>query len=296
MIKGNGERTLTPKTYRYQEAKSKIAPAKRTSVPGEKRWTPEELKREHGIHRRIQKKRKNLLWPGLFTVVSIAGIYYGFAYLDERFDLQDNDLAPAARRSQSWYLTPTVVSEGFVNYWKELDKMTIGVMALYFGLHLVKRMPNKFWEKLPHIAGERTWTLATYSLVHSSNQGVFSAIFYLAWFMPAVVRYFDGDYLHLSAFYFSVPILLGVLTHLRFKGKNAIRGIPVEMGSSGALSALVGAYTMINPWEKVWFVVTGPFRVDAIYIAGGMVLNEIWRMYKLRGTGLPATISHSVSD
>lgn len=251
-------------------------------------------KQEQDVQKNIKRRRKNLVWPGLFTVVTISGVYCGFAYLDERFDLQDWNL-PAAEWSKSWYFTPTIIWEGIKNGWKELDKMTTGVIALYVGIYLTKRMPIKFYEKLAHIAGDRTWTLATYSFLQPTVGGLVTSIAFLVWFMPGVVRYFDGDYLHASAFYVSVPILLGFLTHFQFLGKNGTRGIPLEVGSSGALSALIGAFAMANPWEKVWVIVTGPFRIDAIYMAGGFVVREFWHMYKARGSGLHPTIAHSVS-
>jgi hypothetical protein len=257
--------------------------------------TTAQLEMEQRILERIRTRRRKLLWPGVFTALSISGIYCGFAYLDERFDLQDRNLTALAERSQSWYFTPTLIKEGVVNGWRELDKMTIGLVALYVGLHLTKKLPHKFWTRLAHIAGEKEWTLLTYAWIHQSNMAMFASVLYLVWFMPTLMRYFDGDYLHALAFYASVPILLGFFTHLQFRGRRPTQGFPIEMGSSGVVLAVVGAYTAINPWEKVWFPWTGPFRIDAIYFTGVLAANEIYRVYKSHRKGLPKTVSHSVS-
>lgn len=253
------------------------------------------------VQKNIVKNRKKLLWPGLFTVASISGIYCGFAYLDEQYDLQDRNLV-AAEWSNSWYFTPTIIWEGIKNGVKEVDVLTLGVMGLYTAIYLTKRLPIRFWERLAHIAGDRTWTLATYSFVHPRLSGLTASFFFLIWFMPGVVRYFDGDYLHAAAFYLSLPILLCFLRHFQFLGKNPVLGIPLEVGSSGALCGLIGAYTAAYPWEKIWVVVTGPFRFDAIYITSGFLLWEIWKTVKksnasfaIKGSALPTMVSHIVS-
>lgn len=228
--------------------------------------TESEAKQEFLVQQRIMKNRKKLLGPGIFAVSAVLGIFGTFAYLDTRVDAKDTELAPRAEPPQPKGFIDgfRAARDGAINGFKELDKLTIGLIALYAGIHILKRSPLPLWERLLHIAGEKKYTLLTYQFAHGSWGHVAGSVVVLAWFMPSVVRHFDGDYLHTAALYLSVPVLTGFFTHLQFKGKG-VKGIPMELGASGALSAMIGAFAVIHPHEKLQLPI--PLRVEASTLA-----------------------------
>ena len=249
---------------------------------------------EEEIQRRIVKNRTKLLWPGIWTFFAVAGTYGVFAYLDARSNNNDlsgtNQLPERAQLPQSWYLTPEVVKEGIKAGWNELDNLTIGIVVASIGIHLMKKSPLPFWEKLIHITGEKQYTAFTYPFVHSNWPHLGQNMFALWWFLPGVVRYLDGDLFHAAALFASVPLLTSYLQHFAFRW-GSVTGLPLNMGSSGAIAAMLGAFSMAYPDEKVWLPSFVILRLDAKYWGGLFVFWQLASMLKTpRGGNRPAFI------
>ncbi|OAL43522.1 hypothetical protein IQ07DRAFT_523938 [Pyrenochaeta sp. DS3sAY3a] len=254
---------------------------------------------ELAIQARIIKNRRKLLWPGIWTFFAIAGTYGTLAYLDVKFN-QDvisgtTELPERTVLPQTWYLTPTVVKDGLIAGWQELDKLTIGIVIASVAIHFMKRSPLPFWEKLIHITGEKKYTTFTYPFVHSTWSHVGNNMFALCWFLPAVVHYLDGDVFHAAAVFITVPLLTSYLQHFVFRW-GATKGLPLNMGASGSIAAIFGAFCMAYSDEKVW---TPPFivvRLDAKYWAALFAATQFIAMVQVpKGGNRPAFAVHLFS-
>jgi len=120
---------------------------------------------EERIQRRILHNRTKLLWPGIWTLSALTGTYGAFAYLSathsDATEAATTELPEQTRLPQTWYLTPEVIREGVKAGWKELDKLTIGIVIATVAIHFMKKSPLPFWEKLVHITGEKKYTAFT---------------------------------------------------------------------------------------------------------------------------------------
>jgi membrane associated rhomboid family serine protease len=238
---------------------------------------------EEYIQRKIMKDRTKLLWPGIWTFFALTGTYAGFAYLDARYGKDTSSstqLPERAKLPQDWYLTPTIMREGIKAGWNELDKLTVGIVVASIAIQLTRKSPLPFWEKLMHITGEKKYTAFTYPFVHSSWGHLAQNMFVLCWFMPGVVRYLDCDYFHAAALFASVPLITSYLQHFAFRWGPAT-GVPLNMGSSGAVAAMFGAYCVAYADEKVWLPSFIVVRLDAKYWG---VLYAMWQLARLMAT------------
>jgi membrane associated rhomboid family serine protease len=240
--------------------------------------TMEMSEEEVAAQHRILKQRRKIFWPGIWTIFAVTGTYSAFAYLDTKYgsdDMTDVLEEPdSARLPQTWFLTPTVVKEGFKAGWHDLNKLTIGIVTAFVLINFTRRSPIQFWERLIHITGEKRYTAFTYPFVHSSWGHLAQNAFGLCWFVPGVVRYFDGDLFHTAAFFVSVPLITSYLQHFAFR-ISPPNGIPLNMGASGAVAAIFGAFCMIYPHEKVWWPSGVVLRLDSQYWAG---LFALWQV------------------
>ncbi|KAH7066450.1 hypothetical protein FB567DRAFT_551384 [Paraphoma chrysanthemicola] len=251
--------------------------------PEEASKTIEIDEHEEHIQRKIMKDRTKLLWPGIWTFFALTGTYAGFAYLDARYGSSPvslEQLPARAKLPQDWFLTPTVIREGIKAGWNELDKLTIGIVVASIAIQLTRKSPLPFWERLMHITGEKKYTAFTYPFVHSSWGHLAQNMFALCWFMPGVVRYLDCDYFHAAALFASVPLITSYLQHFAFRWGPAT-GVPLNMGSSGAVAAMFGAYCVAYADEKVWLPSFIVVRLDAKYWA---ILYPMWQLARLMAT------------
>lgn len=255
--------------------------------------------KEEAIQQRIIQNRRKLLWPGVWTFFAVTGTFGTFAYFDARYSLSttnsDNSLHEPELSSQSWLLTPTVVKEGLKRGWNELDKLTIGIVVASILIHFMKRSPLPIWEHLIHITGEKKYTAFVYPFVHSNWAHVGQNMFALCWFLPGVVRYFDGDLFQSAAFFVSVPLITSYLQHFAFRW-SSVNGIPLNMGSSGAIAGVFGAFCMAYPDEKVWIPSFLILRLDAKYWGALFALWQLAALAKTpKGGNRPAFVVHLVS-
>jgi membrane associated rhomboid family serine protease len=246
---------------------------------------------EAAIQATIAKRRVKVLWPGIWTVFALAGTWGTLAYLDARLSPSaETQLPERATIPQSWFLTPTVIKEGVIAGWNELDNLTIGIVVASIGVHLLKRSPLPIWEKLIHITGEKKYTAFTYPFVHGDWSHLAQNSHALIWFLPAVVHYLDGDVFHAAALFVSVPLLTSYLSHFAFRW-GLLKGIPLNMGSSGVGAAIIGAFCVAYPDEKVWVPNLFVLRLDAKYCAALFAAMQIFLMTKApKGGNRPAFI------
>jgi membrane associated rhomboid family serine protease len=249
---------------------------------------------EAAIQLGIVKKRVKILWPGVWTVFALAGTWGTLAYLDARSSNAsqaiDSQLAERAKIPQSWFLTPSVVMQGIKAGWNEFDKLTIGIVVATVGIHFLKRSPLPIWEHLIHITGEKRYTAFTYPFVHSDWAHLGQNMLGVVWFLPAVVHYLDGDKFHAATLLVSVPLITSYLEHFAFRW-GAVTGLPLNMGSSGAMAAIIGAFCVAYPDEKVWVPNFLIFRLDAKYCAALFAAFQIAHMVKApKGPNRPAFI------
>jgi membrane associated rhomboid family serine protease len=238
---------------------------------------------EEAVQRRIVANRRKLFWPGVWTCFALAGTYGTFAYLDVKFSggAASYETRPLERIQipQSWFLTPTVIKEGVIAAWKELDKLTIGIIITTIAVHLMKKSPLPFWERLIHITGEKKYTAFTYPLVHADWGHLASNMLVIIWFLPGVVNYLGDDYFQAAALLLSVPLITSYMQHFFFRF-GPLTDIPLNLGSSGVLAAVIGAFCVVYPTEKVWFPGGLVLRLDAKYWSMAWILLQLAFMVK----------------
>jgi membrane associated rhomboid family serine protease len=254
---------------------------------------------EESVQRRIAVNRTKLLWPGVWTFFALAGTYGAFAYLDARYvkGASSSETRPLDRIQlpQSWVLTPKLAWEGIKAGWTELDKLTIGIVIACIGVHLMKKSPLPFWENLIHITGEKRYTAFTYPFVHIDWAHLGTNMFVLCWFLPGVVRYLNDDHLHAAALLLSVPLITSYMQHFMFRF-GPVTGLPLNLGSSGVAAAVIGAFCMVYPDEKVWLPFSGIFRLDAKYWGPLALFLQMASMLKSpKGGNRPADFVSSKS-
>ncbi|KAF2748187.1 hypothetical protein M011DRAFT_33985 [Sporormia fimetaria CBS 119925] len=216
---------------------------------------------------RIVEGRKNLLRPFFFVVSAVAGVYCICAYLDTRI----TDLGPRWELvpryigpSSHWFSTWADIKAGAEAWWQELDPLTISLISAIMLVHASRRRLFKFWGSLPHIAGGNKYTMFTYTFAHAQWAHVLTSALWLSWFMPTLVRDFDGGYLHTIAFYLSAGALMAFMTHIPLRFAKAGYGIPIELGASSAIMAVVGAWSWFHHKE----VSSVPFTVVPVRLTG----------------------------
>lgn len=237
---------------------------------------------EEAIRRRIVAKRRKILWPGIWTLLALAGTYGTLAYLDVRAGVPSSDgsqLPERVQLPQSWYLTPTIFLEGIKAGWNELDNLTIGIIVVQCAIHLLKRSPLPIRQSLIHITGDRKWTAFTYPFLNTNWKHLVTNAFTLVWFLPGVVRYFDGDLFHTTALLVSVPLITSYLSHFAYR-LNLVSGFVLNMGGSGIIAASMGVYCVAYANEKLWLPLSLVFRVDSMYWALAFAASQTYAMIR----------------
>jgi membrane associated rhomboid family serine protease len=235
--------------------------------------------KEEAIQRQIMVNRRKLLWPGIWTILAVTGTCGTFAYLSGT-----KQLLARAQIPQTWWLTPTVVTDGFKASWNELDKLTIGITAVVFGIHFLKKSPLPIWESLIHITGEKRYTAFTYPYVHNNWGHVIQNVFGLCWFLPGVMYYLGDNKFQAAAVFTSIPLITSYLQHFAFRW-GTVNGIPLNMGASGAVAAMLGAFCTAYPNEKVWIPNFFVLRVDAIYCGLFFAASQLYMAAKMPAGG-----------
>ena len=237
--------------------------------------------REEEFHqKRLTKKRKQILWPIIWTLSAVAGTYGALAYLDVKAGIPSSDgshLLERAQLPQTWYLTPAVVRQGLEAAWREIDSLTIGVVIASIVTHVLTRSNPTILRNLVHVTTVAKWTAFTYPLTYTNWTHLAMSMTALVWFLPSVVHYFDGDLFHVSAFLVSVPLITSCLTHIAYR-LNLIQATNLHAGASGAVIAAFGIYCIVYGQEKVWVPVGLVFRLDAREWGLLFVLHLVYNM------------------
>jgi membrane associated rhomboid family serine protease len=256
--------------------------------PAEETVEVEIDEKEEAMQRQIVENRRKLLWPGIWTFLAVTGTCGTFAFLDGRFgnDISSGttQLPERAHIPQTWWLTPTVVTEGLKAGWNELDKLTIGVTVVVIGIHFLKKSPLPIWERLIHITGEKRYTAFTYPYVHNNWGHTIQNMFGLCWFLPGVMYYLGDNKVQAAAVFTSIPLVTSYLQHFAFRW-GTVKGIPLNMGASGAVAAMMGAFCMAYPNEKVWIPNFIVLRVDAMYCGVLFAASQLYMAAKMPAGG-----------
>lgn len=268
----------------------KAKPVVRSARDVAPRPDPADVKKvleEESTEERSYRVGKKILWPGMWTILALAGTYGSLAYLDVKAGIPSSDgshLPERAQLPQTWYLTPTVIFEGAKAGWNELDNLTIGIAVATCAIHLLKRSPLSMWAKLIHTTGQAKWTAFTYPLVHSNWTHTVTNMAALVWLLPGVVRYFDGDLFHTAAFLVSAPLVTSYLVHFAYR-LGISRSLAVSMGSSGSIAAVFGVYCVAYADEKMWLPPSLVFRLDAMYWAFLFASSQAYALAKTPSWG-----------
>jgi hypothetical protein len=190
----------------------------------------------------------------------VAGVYGTLAYLDVKAGIPSSDgsqLPERATLSQSWYLTPTIISEGIKATWNALDDIAIISILVNTAMWLppARRLLGR-----SGLRGLRTFQVSRHSWSYGAKQAAYEGVL-LVLFLPGVIHYFDGDVFHFAAFANSVLLItacLGVFA-LRYKS------IPVEnlsIAPRNIISAIIGVYCVTYATERIWIPPALIFRLE----------------------------------
>lgn len=231
-------------------------------------------------HQSLGRNRQRLLWPGIWTILAVAGTYGVFAYMDanygdatSRVTLQPDRL----ETSDSWLFTPTVIRDGIKAGWQDLGKLTVGIIGLSAAIHVLRRSDLFSLVKLVHIAGQHRYTAFTHPFIYKNWVHLGRTSLILCWVLPGVVRHFDGDLWHTAAFLVSVPLIMVYLQHFVFRF-TTLNGIPTHLGAAPLCLAIFGAYCVAYADEKMWTPAGIVLRLESeywglLYIAAILLLN-----------------------
>jgi membrane associated rhomboid family serine protease len=225
------------------------------------------MEKELVYKERVDKKRRQILWPGIWTLITLAGTYGTLAYLDVKAGLPSSDgshLPTRVQLPQNWALTPEVVRAGVVAGWRELDSLTISIVLASVAIQLLIKSKPSIWRKLIHVTGEARWTAFTNPLLHNNWKSLALSMASLVWFLPSVVYYFDGDLFHTTAFLLSVPLTTSYLTFFAYRF-NLVHATICLAGPSGFTYGLFGIYCIAYAQEKLWLPAGLVFRLDACH-------------------------------
>ncbi|KAI2482077.1 hypothetical protein Ptr902_06458 [Pyrenophora tritici-repentis] len=156
-----------------------------------------------------------------------------------------------AENSDSSLLTPTVIRDGIKIAWQDLDKLTIGIIGFSTVIHALRRSGLFSQANFVHIVGRYRYTIFTHPFIYKNWVHLGGTSLILAWFLPGVVRHFDGDVYHTAAFLASVPVVISYLHRFIFRF-IPMPYFPVNRGAMYICVAAFGAYSVAYAHEKIW--------------------------------------------
>ncbi|KAI1520051.1 hypothetical protein L13192_02312 [Pyrenophora tritici-repentis] len=203
---------------------------------------------------RIVYERAKLVWPGIWSIATVVATYGVFAYMYINYGdaISSAALQPSrAENSDSWLLTPTVIRDGIKIAWQDLDKLTIGIIGFSTVIHALRRSGLFSQANFVHIVGRYRYTIFTHPFIYKNWVHLGGTSLILAWFLPGVVRHFDGDVYHTAAFLASVPVVISYLHRFIFRF-IPMPYFPVNRGAMYICVAAFGAYSVAYAHEKIW--------------------------------------------
>jgi hypothetical protein len=255
---------------------------------------------ESDAHLRSTTHRQNpLLWSGIWSLLAVAGTYGILAYLDVKAGIPSSDGSQLPERptlSQSWYLTPTVISEGIKATLAGLDSVTIGFILANTAMCLPPI------QKLLARSGLRPFQVVNHSWSLAARYAVEEGVF-LVLFLPGVVHYFYGDPFHIAAFAISVQLITSNLWNFATR-YNFVPAVSKMLGPRYHCYgnyAIFGVYCVAYATEKMWVPPTLIFRLEpwslllaqvslcGYFLARGPVFARLITMVCI---GLPTLIEH----
>lgn len=208
----------------------------------------------------LRSTTRGLMWSGIWSLLAVANTYGLLAYLDVKAGIPSSDGSQLPERptmSHSWYLTPTVISEGIKATLAGLDGVTIGVILANTAMWLppVRRLLGR-----SGLRGLRNYQVSRHSWSYGAKKAVGEGV-PLVLFLPGVVHYFDGDVFHIAAFMISVPLITLNLWNLAVRC-NLIPPISMILSPRYGGYAIFGVYCVAYATEKMWIPQTLIFRLE----------------------------------
>lgn len=142
------------------------------------------------------------------------------------------------------------------------------------------------WILNPYLVYQRRqwWRLLSSGFIHADFMHLFFNLFAFYGFGMAVESYYMGIFGDIGAFYFIMLYLGGIVvanapSMAKYKDNHYFN----SLGASGAVSAIIFAAILFQPWSKIYFF--GIIGIPGI-IFGPLYLFAEYKMGKQGGTGI----------
>lgn len=142
------------------------------------------------------------------------------------------------------------------------------------------------WILNPYLVYQRRqwWRLLSSGFIHADFMHLFFNLFAFYGFGMAVESYYMGIFGDIGAFYFIMLYLGGiVVANAPSMAKHKDNHYFNSLGASGAVSAVIFAAILFQPWSKIYFF--GIIGIPGI-IFGPLYLFAEYKMGKQGGTGI----------
>ena len=237
----------------------------------------------HSVSGQMPKIR--YIGPTIWTLAAASTFYLGFAAYDVYRDAQN---VKKRRRLSSSPVTwedlhagkstallremfsrqardPLSLDElrspaAVVKYWNQLldpEKLIWGVMGLNTGLFALGSLSSRVAASLYHVpAWSRNYTFLTSTFGHVGIFHLALNMYGLYNFGPPVAmsKSFEGNGSHLAAFYLSSGVMTSLAYHMSAGWPSPRLRMTPGLGASGAVLALVGAFAMEYPENRIGII------------------------------------------
>jgi len=142
------------------------------------------------------------------------------------------------------------------------------------------------WILNPYLVYQRRqwWRLLSSGFIHADFMHLFFNLFAFYGFGMAVESYYMGIFGDIGAFYFIMLYLGGIIVaNAPSMAKHKDNHYFNSLGASGAVSAVIFAAILFQPWSKIYFF--GIIGIPGI-IFGPLYLFAEYKMGKQGGTGI----------
>ncbi|PVH94614.1 rhomboid-domain-containing protein [Periconia macrospinosa] len=247
-------------------------------------WEYQDPTFPHGQDPKVQ-----ILRPAIVTLALSLTFLATFSYLEAKHELKPRNLSLSsfwtARQKPPPSNAPAPVAV-LQNEWKHLDpvsKLSWSIIGANTFIHLAGFPFQRLWNSMWHIpALNRTPTLLTSAFVHGGPMHLGFNMWASYQFLPPVgySKLFRGDTYHITGFLLSAAVLTGWSQHAASTVfKRGFAKITPGGGFSGALFAVLGAYCMEYPTNKIGIVFL-PFSFEAQYFMPAVMLFDFVGMVR----------------
>jgi membrane associated rhomboid family serine protease len=129
----------------------------------------------------------------------------------------------------------------------------------------------------PAVSRDRDWhRLATYGFVHADGTHLLFNMLVLYFFGTAMERFFDRELgpLGFLFFYVSALVASAIPSYLKHRDDPDYR----TLGASGAVSAVLFSYILLDPWAKLYLYFAVP--IPALLFAVGYTAYSVYMNHR----------------